>query len=197
MLDKARPVTDPILKKIAKPFLWVNPNAITIIGFLIGGLFFYLMYKQMYWLALVCFLGVAVDSLDGTIARMTGKESKFGAFFDSSMDRLTDCLTITGFAIAGAVSWPLTTAVVIASFMISYVRGKAEQVGNNEFKLAVGIIERPERIIFMFVMTLLLALEIDYEFKGYNLSELLFILLLILSIVTIVQRFYAAWKKLS
>jgi phosphatidylglycerophosphate synthase len=197
MLDKARPAFKPILEKIAKPFMWVHPNFITLFGFLAGVLFFYLMYKQMYGWALLCYFGVAVDSLDGTIARMTGKESQFGAFFDATLDRITDSLMIIGFAFAAVVSWPLAVLTMLAGLMISYTRAKAEQVSGNKVKLAVGIMERPERLLLLLIASTLLYFGIDKEFYGQTLYDIIFWILLILSTFTVLQRMYAAWKILK
>lgn len=197
MLDKARPIFNPLLEKIATPFKSVNPNIVTIVGFLSGFLFFYLIQKEEYFLALLSFTGILVDSLDGTIARMTGKVTKFGGFFDASLDRVTDAVMMMGFAYAEIVSWPLVTTTIIASMMISYSRAKAEQMADNKIRLAVGIIERPERIAILFLMTLMLVLEITPNMHGLKLYQYGFQFLLLLSVITILQRFYAAWKALK
>lgn len=197
MLDKARPTVQPYLEKVAKPFLKVHPNWITLIGFLFGVAFFCAMRRGFIQVALVLLLGVAVDSLDGTVARLSGKESKFGAFFDSTLDRFTDVLMIAAFAVAGFVSWPLTMASAVMSLMVSYTRGTAEKLMENKVKLAVGIMERPERLILIAVATAIAAFWPTLQFGEMSVVEGLFWVLLFLSTITVGQRMWAGYKILS
>jgi archaetidylinositol phosphate synthase len=197
MLDKARPFAQPYLEKVAKPFLKVHPNWITLIGFLFGVAFFCAMRRGFTEIALVLLLGVAVDSLDGTVARLSGKESKFGAFFDSTLDRFTDVLMIAAFAVAGFVSWPLVMASAVMSLMVSYTRGTAEKLMENKVKLAVGIMERPERLLLIAVATFIAAFTPDASVADLKVIEALFWLLLILSTVTMGQRMWKAYQLLS
>lgn len=197
MLDKARPTVQPYLEKVAKPFLRVHPNWITLIGFLFGVAFFCAMRRGFTQVALVLLLGVVVDSLDGTVARLSGKESKFGAFFDSTLDRFTDVLMIAAFAVAGFVSWPLAMASGVMSLMVSYTRGTAEKLMENKVKLAVGIMERPERLVVIAVATFIAAFMPEATIADFNVIEGLFWLLLILSTVTVGQRMWKAYKILN
>lgn len=197
MLDKARPYTEPILNKVAKPFLKIHPNWITLIGFLFGVAFFCTMRRGYYPVSLLMLLGVSIDSLDGTVARLSGKESKFGAFFDSSMDRFTDVFLVAAFAVSGFISWELAMAVAVMGVMISYTRGTAEKLMANKQKLAVGIMERPERLISIGLATVVVVFWPNAEIGGMSVIEIIFWILLILSTITVGQRFWKAHEILK
>lgn len=197
MLDAARPTVQPYLEKVAKPFLKVHPNWITLVGFLFGVAFFCVMRRGITQLALVLLLGVAVDSLDGTVARLSGKQSKFGAFFDSTLDRFTDVLMIAAFAVAGFISWPLVMACAVMSLMVSYTRGTAEKLMENQVKLAVGIMERPERLILIAMATAIATFWPTLQIGEMSVVEGLFWLLLILSTITVGQRMWKAHELLD
>ncbi len=140
-------------------------------------------------LGLILLIASAVpDLLDGALAKASGKASVRGAFFDSVADRVTDALML------GGVAWYLQTrhhghagvlalAVLAASMLISYERAKAESLG---FNAKGGLMERAERIIVLCV--------------GLAFSVLLVPLLwlmLVLTIVTAVQRFVKVWRQAS
>ncbi len=120
------------------------------------------------------------DTLDGALARKTGKTSLFGAFFDSSADRISE------FAYFAALSFYysgrgsdfmifFTLAALIGSFMTSYSRARAEGLG---LECSVGILERPERIVLLVVGLLF----------GGRILDAVVVLLAILSIYTFIQR---------
>jgi archaetidylinositol phosphate synthase len=192
MLDKLRPISKPLLEKIAVPIVKIHPNWITLIGFIFGVAFFCTMRKGLYPLSLLMLLGVMVDSLDGTVARLSGKESKFGAFFDSTLDRFTDVLLISAFAVSGLISWPLAMATAVMGLMISYSRATAEKLMENKIKLAVGLMERPERLIMIVLATLLTIFTPNAKILGIQLVAIIFWILLILSIITVGQRMWKA-----
>ncbi len=126
------------------------------------------------------------DLLDGAVAKASGTASTRGAFFDSVADRFTDALLF------GGVAWHLATiepgrlavlpmAVLGASMLISYQRAKAESLG---FEAKGGIMERAERLI---------ALGIGLLFNQW-LVVILWVML-VLTLVTAVQRFAKVWKQ--
>jgi CDP-diacylglycerol--glycerol-3-phosphate 3-phosphatidyltransferase len=93
------------------------------------------------------------DMLDGRVARMRGRESKFGAFLDSTMDRYSDMLLYMGLMIlyARLDKTPLMVLVWVAafgSFMTSYARARAESLIP---RCTVGFLERPERIVLIVI----------------------------------------------
>jgi len=133
--------------------------------------------------ALVLVVACAVDAFDGSVARLRGSSSAFGAFYDSVADRISDAV------IFGGVAWlvrddPLsfTLAIVALStaLVTSYVRAKAESLG---WDATVGLVERPERLILIIAGI------------GLGLVEVALWLLAIGGAVTIAQRFRAVLRQ--
>ena len=126
------------------------------------------------------------DLVDGAVAKAWGTSSQRGAFFDSVSDRFTDALLLGGVAwyLAGtdtARIAVLPMAVLAASMLISYERAKAEALGYNA---KGGLMERAERLI---------ALAIGLFFDSVLVAILW--VMLILTLVTAVQRFVKVWKQ--
>jgi CDP-diacylglycerol---glycerol-3-phosphate 3-phosphatidyltransferase len=98
---------------------------------------------------LVTFVAAIFDMMDGRVARLRGRETKFGAFLDSTMDRYSDMLLYMGLMILYArldstPSMVLVWVAAFGSFMTSYARARAESLIP---KCTVGFMERPERIV--------------------------------------------------
>jgi CDP-diacylglycerol---glycerol-3-phosphate 3-phosphatidyltransferase len=113
--------------------------------------------------ALILGSGVA-DSMDGMLARRQGSSSVYGAFFDSCLDRISD-----GFYLAGiwVLFWPdhhplagglMMTACMIASFLVSYSKARAESLG---VPLSGGMMERAARTVYLVVWSLALAMSLS------------------------------------
>ena len=128
------------------------------------------------------------DMLDGAVAKASGTAGPRGAFFDSVSDRVTDALLL------GGVAWFLAStesahmavlplAVLAASMLISYERAKAEALG---FDARGGLMERAERIILLGVGLLFDSLLIPVLW-----------VMLVLTLVTAVQRFVKVWRQAS
>lgn len=196
MLSKIRPQIKPISDVIARPFYGVNPNLLTIVGVIPPFLFLFLLVFGQYWLSLFALLGVAFDFLDGAVARATNRVTKFGGLLDSTLDRLADAVIITAFGFSGLVGWGLVTWFLVASFLTSYIRSRAELASEARFKLDIGILERPERLLGIALSVFLIILFPDIVYVGFNIVELLFVLLAILSSVTVIQRLHASSKLL-
>jgi CDP-diacylglycerol---glycerol-3-phosphate 3-phosphatidyltransferase len=130
----------------------ISPTLLTLTGFMINivaaGLYF-----NGFFLAggiIIIFAGI-FDMLDGAVARGSGKASDLGGFIDSVVDRYSDVLIFGGglayFAREGNLLMTLVSAVTLCgAFLVSYVRARAELVIP---KCAVGLMERPERIIVL------------------------------------------------
>ena len=201
MLTEFKPKFSQIINLIAKPFIKINPNILTLIGLISPIFFFLFLYNKYYFLALIMLGGILFDTIDGAVARMTNNTTAFGGFWDSSIDRVADFLFISSFGFSGIVRWEIVVVVLFLSFLISYIRSRAELAAKGDLVLAVGIIERPERMIFI-----LLALISCWFFQGvnmtfinfeFNLTEIVFIILGVFSTITIFQRFFAAYKLLK
>lgn len=197
MLSQLRPKLNPIVEFIAKPFMGVHPNILTLLGLIPPILFLFFMLSQQYIWALISFIGLFFDTLDGAVARKTKRSSAFGALLDSTFDRVTDAIYIFGFAVTGTVSYPLVYLVMVLSYLISYIRSRAELAAKASFVLSVGIIERPERLILMFIALLGQVILPDFSLYGYNFASLAFIILAVLSFATVMQRIIKAEKLLK
>jgi len=128
------------------------------------------------------------DALDGAVAKAAGTAGPRGAFFDSVADRVSDAMLLGGVAwyladTSGSLAPLLPMAVLAASLIISYERAKAEALG---FNARGGVMERAERVI-------LLGIGLLFEML---LVPVLWIML-VLTIVTAVQRFAKVWKQAS
>ncbi len=130
----------------------IGPNAITTIGLVLSIAVACVLATGHFFLGgfLVLFVG-AFDMLDGAVARLTGKTSRFGAVLDSTFDRVSEGALLLGllayYADKGAFQEILLIgAALLGSFMTSYVRARAEGVG---LKCEVGLFTRPERVILL------------------------------------------------
>ena len=134
----------------------VTPNALTTSGVLLCGIASVLVLFEgrnellYYWLAALVFVvGSLLDILDGALARAGGKTTPFGAFLDSTTDRISEGFMLTAIAYVLATHHhPVFVAVAMAavagSFLVSYTRAKAEALG---LRGDVGIGSRAERVV--------------------------------------------------
>ena len=188
--DKIGHRLDPYLYSILKAFSAEqgNPNLFTFMGFLATLAASVLVLNELWFFAgLAVILSGLFDLFDGVLARKLGKTSALGSFLDSVLDRYSDLLLLLailihylkkeelGFAL-------LTSFVSMGTALIPYVRAKAEAL---QVQCTVGLMERAERIILLAVGTLFQTME-----------PILWILA-ILTHLTVLQRIYHVWKKLS
>jgi len=130
----------------------LTPNAISMTG-LIGNLVAaYLVFERELFLAGVAFiLGSVMDTLDGRYSRMSGKGSPFGAFLDSTLDRMEEGIVLIAvgsyFSAQGdELAVAATVAAVLFSLMVSYTRARAEALG---VECKVGIASRAVRVVIL------------------------------------------------
>lgn len=153
---KLRGMFKGVLEAVAKLFMKVGltANSVTVLGLLgsIGaGVLVALGYPL--WAGVTLLLMAPLDAVDGTMARLSGKSSKFGAFLDSFIDRYDEL-----FVYAGILYWYTTQndllgvmlcfAAASGAVMVSYARARAEALG---FEAKVGVMTRVERAIVMIV----------------------------------------------
>ncbi len=137
----------------------LTPDALTVIGFAITVVGAGLLAMQLWILGgLVVFVGGVFDMFDGTLARATGRVSRFGAFMDSVFDRWGEAIVYVGLiAGLGATGWadaPIyAAAAMAAAFMVSYARARAESLGFGAGRgmAAVGIMPREVRLVILTV----------------------------------------------
>ena len=142
--------TTPAAKILSKT--GVTPNMLTVMGFLVSIAAAVLIAKE-YFLAggLVVLFAGAFDLLDGPVARVTGKTTKFGGFLDSTLDRLSEAAVLAGILAYYAYNegtWEslLAYGCFVGSVMVSYLRARAEGLG---IKCEVGVFTRAERVVVM------------------------------------------------
>ena len=132
----------------------LNPNFFTVLGLIITtiGTILLIWDGQLIRLTgLLILLGGVCDVFDGQLARMAGKVTRFGALFDSSIDRYSEVVMFFGIGAfyVGRGDYLLSVVTFSAlggSMMVSYIRARAEALG---FEAKVGLMQRPERIVFM------------------------------------------------
>ncbi len=178
---------DPVANWLVKR--GVHPNTLTIVGTLCtvtGGV----IYGMGHIRTGGVFLGVTAlfDVLDGTVARRSNMSSTFGAFLDSTLDRLADGFVLGGLAVFYATSRPhgsvplLIVALLglVGAFLTSYTRARAEALGLDA---KVGLLQRPERVVLLSVPQALFGLVLD----GWVLA-IIIVVLTVTAWVTVVQR---------
>lgn len=133
----------------------VNPNTITTVGTLCsvaGGVVYATGHISLAgW---VIGLTAVFDVLDGTVARRSGRSTTFGAFYDSTLDRVADGVVLGGLTVFWATSathanvWMVAVSLfgIIGTFLVSYTRARAESLGIDA---KVGIMQRPERVVLL------------------------------------------------
>jgi CDP-diacylglycerol--glycerol-3-phosphate 3-phosphatidyltransferase len=132
----------------------INPNFLTFIGFGINLLAAYLFaYGYFRWAGATIILAGIFDMADGRVARLEGRVTPFGGFYDSVMDRYSDlCLLIGLLIYYGRINRFLYVSLVgvamIGSVMVSYSRARAENVIPS---CKVGFLERPERVVLIII----------------------------------------------
>lgn len=131
----------------------VTPNMLTIAGFLLNCIVAAIIASGRGQLGGVLLLfASAFDMLDGAVARSTGQTSKFGGFFDSTVDRYSEIVVYVGLLwyMLGTDDWKWGAMLVLLSatgaVMVSYARARAEAAG---WKASVGILARPERVVVL------------------------------------------------
>lgn len=187
-----------LVERLMTPLVqWnITPNTITVIGLLLNGLTGVVLAMGHFIIGglLVLFSG-AFDMLDGGLARAKGGGTKFGAFFDSTLDRLSE-----GLIYLGLIAWYSTqqrTAevlvvylVILGSMLISYTRARAEGLG---LECKVGLLARPERVILLGGALILDGLRISPLPQG-RLLMLVLACLAILTFFTFGQRIFHIWQ---
>ncbi len=181
-----------ILEPIAGVFraLHITPNVITLLGFLLNVVAAYLIISgHIFWGGVVFLIAAGADAIDGTLARQLGIRNKFGAFWDSTLDRLSESIIIMalayGYASNGNVAAVmLAFLALIASFLVSYTRARGEGIGID---VKVGVGTRVERFIIMAVVLIFSGLYEPLPLIGLA-------LIAILAGITVLQRMWVVYK---
>lgn len=191
MLNKyARALFTTIFTPVARLFLklGISPDVVTVVGTIgvcVGALAFYPRH-EFFWGTIVIVVFVFSDTIDGVMARMSNRSGKWGAYLDSTLDRVGDAAIFGGlvlwyagrgdnFLMAG-----LALACLILGSVVSYAKARAEGLG---FSADVGIAERADRLVAVLATTGLVGIGLPEVVLAVVLA-----LLAVASLITVVQR---------
>ena len=166
----------------------LTPNAISISGLVLNIAAAVLVLEKMFVLAGIAFIvGSIMDTLDGRYSRMSGKGSLFGAFLDSTLDRVEEGVVLIAvawyFAERGdPVAAAACVAAVLGSLMVSYTRARAEALG---VECKVGIATRPVRVVLLSIGLVFAAGEL---IDGVDLLEPAVYVMAVATAFTVGQR---------
>ena len=185
--ERVNSIIDPIAEAIART--GITPNALTFLGLTVGlASAFLFAHGEQLLAGVVLLVCGGVDLLDGAVARVTGRETAFGGVLDSVVDRYVDFIVLVAIAYgrlaeAGVIpGWLWAFLAIAGSFMVSYIRARAEAAGSE--KLDVGVAERAERILILSVGAII----------GY--TRYAVVVVAILTHLTVLQRLFVARLRL-
>jgi CDP-diacylglycerol--glycerol-3-phosphate 3-phosphatidyltransferase len=192
-LDKARKiisnyVTQPIVNLLARTP--VTPNMLTWLGFLITIGAAIIIATDHLWIAgIVVLVAGLFDMLDGALARVTNRVTRFGGILDSTLDRLSEAALLLSLLVVYARGQDVAESLLVGiallgSLMVSYIRARVEGLG---IECKVGLFTRPERVI-------VLALGLILSQFDYALITALAIITFF-SYFTLGQRLIHAWQQ--
>lgn len=179
-------VFTPLARLLLK--LGVSPDVVTLVGTLgvcVGALAFYPRH-EFFWGTIVITAFVFSDTLDGIMARMSGRSGNWGAYLDSTLDRVGDAAIFGGLVLwyAGDGNDTLLAALALACLIlgsvVSYSKARAEGLGMTA---NVGIAERADRLVAVLVATGLVGLGVPEVLLTVVLA-----LLAVASLITVCQR---------
>src|SRR3954465_14078687 len=169
----------------------LTPNAISLTGLALCVVAAVLVWQEQFLLGGIAFIvGSVCDTLDGRYSRMSGKGSPFGAFLDSTLDRMEEGIVLAAvayrFSLEGDdIAVAAVVVAVLASLMVSYTRARAEALG---VECKVGIADRAVRVVI---------LSIGLVFAGLDLLAPAVYVLAALSTITVFQRIWHVRRELT
>ncbi len=185
----AQTAMEALVRPLAR--LGVQPNTVTTVGFLLSLVAAAAVWQGAWpWGAILVLVASAFDMLDGALARVSDGGTTFGAFFDSTLDRLAEaavCFGLIGYFLGRQDDLTVLAAVLmlIGSQMVSYTRARAEGL---DLSCTVGWFQRPERVIALGV-ALLFPVEMVIVLK------IVIWLLAVLTLFTTAQRVFHVWHQ--
>jgi CDP-diacylglycerol--glycerol-3-phosphate 3-phosphatidyltransferase len=179
----------------------INPNILTVIGVALNvgcGLLFGL--GSFFWAGIALIVANLFDMLDGQVARLSGRVTRFGGFLDSSLDRLSDMVVFVGLMVFYArdlqshstLNVFLAGAGLMGSVMVSYASARAESLIP---KCDVGFLRRPERVVLFIIGALSTHPGSNNSFAN-RMPAVLWVLA-IGSYWTFAHRMYHTWRELN
>jgi len=173
--------------------LGIKPNILTTIGVVINmacGVLF--GFGEFFWAGIVLIVANLFDMLDGNVARLTGRVTKYGSFLDSTLDRLSDMVAFFGIMLFYSRNVPqhsvmnvfLAGAGMIASVLVSYTTARSEGLG---VKANIGFLQRPERVVLLIIGALSTWNWDSDNFFANRMPQVLWVLA-VGSLWTLIQR---------
>jgi CDP-diacylglycerol--glycerol-3-phosphate 3-phosphatidyltransferase len=168
----------------------LTPNAISLTGFLLNVAAAVLVWQRYFFLGGIVFIvGSICDTLDGRYSRMSGKGTPFGAFLDSTLDRIEEGIVLTAVAAYFAdrhmaFAAAATVLAVLASLMVSYTRARAEALG---VECKVGIGSRAVRVV---ILSAGLLFARGASLGDFQLLAPAVYVLAVLGVITTLQRIF-------
>ena len=175
----------------------LTPNTISLTGFVLNLAAAALIVDRLFFLGGVAFIvGSIMDTLDGRYSRMSGKGTPFGAFLDSTLDRMEEGIVLTAVGAYFAsrhneVAAAATVAAVLFSLMVSYTRARAEALG---VACKVGLATRPVRVV---ILSVGLVFARGASLGNFQLLAPAVYVLAALSAFTVLQRILYVRKQLN
>jgi len=194
--DWAEPFWASLAKPLAKSGL--SPNQVTLLGFalILINCALFLWHQSTLWFGIGLILSFMFDALDGAVARLTGKSSKFGGYLDGVIDRYQE---IVVYAVIAWITgwWAAAFLVMTGSLMVSYNKARTAieiPIENHNWP---DLMERFERIVFLCLALVLDSLFTLPDFMGTRVLLFAIIVIGVLSHITAVQRFFRARSMLT
>jgi CDP-diacylglycerol---glycerol-3-phosphate 3-phosphatidyltransferase len=195
----AQRIIDAIVRWLAHGH--INPNILTVIGVSLNvgcGVLFGM--GRFFAAGITLIVANLFDMLDGQVARLSGRVTRFGGFLDSSLDRLSDMVVFVGLMVFYARDTPshstlnvfLAGAALMGSVMVSYASARAESLIP---KCDVGFLRRPERVV-LFIIGALSSYPGSNSFLANRMPAVLWVLA-VGSYWTFAHRMYHTWRELT
>ena len=190
--EKFKSLLEPVVRFFVRYEL--NPNFFTTVSLIISIFSAYQFAKGSIRLgAVLLLIGGIFDMVDGAVARASNRVTRFGALYDSTLDRYSEIIVFFGIGFYFVQSYPagsrvsllIIMAIFIAiagSIMVSYVRARAEGLG---LECRIGLMQRPERIVLLSLGALIADLALI----------IMIILIALLANFTAIQRIYHVWAS--
>jgi CDP-diacylglycerol--glycerol-3-phosphate 3-phosphatidyltransferase len=181
----SRGIIDPLARFVGRTGL--SPNSVTLIGFVLMIVVGFVLSQGYLQLAGVLLIVAAVfDAIDGALARLSDRVTRFGAFFDSTLDRYAEAAVFLGILVyfygqGASTEVFLTYLAIIGSLMVSYTRARGEGLGVS---IRGGLLSRLERMAILILLLLLKQLTLAVW------------ILAVLTNLTALQRIWLTWQAL-
>jgi CDP-diacylglycerol--glycerol-3-phosphate 3-phosphatidyltransferase len=183
-------ITSPIVAVLSKS--GITPNSLTLTNLALNIVAAYVIATGHFLLGGVLILVSGVfDLLDGALARFSKQTTKFGAVLDSTVDRISEAATLSGLLIwyipqeGATVGIVLILVVLVGSFLVSYIRARAEGLG---WQCQIGLFTRAERVIVLAIGLLVSGVFVHSVFVALC-------VLAVFVFITVVQRLVYLWKQ--